>query len=48
MPARSTIAELVAELLGTFLFFVVGAGAVVVNAATGGEVGLLEIGRAHV
>ena len=47
MPARSTIAELVAELLGTFLFFVVGAGAVVVNAATGGEVGLLGVALAH-
>ena len=47
MPARSTVAELVAELLGTFLFFIVGAGAVIVNAATGGEVGLIGVALAH-
>jgi MIP family channel proteins len=47
MPVRSTVAELVAELLGTFLFFIVGAGAVIVNAATGGEVGLIGVALAH-
>ena len=47
MLNRSLAGALVAEALGTFLFFVIGAGAVIVNAQTGGEVGLLGIALAH-
>ncbi len=38
---------LVAEAVGTFLFFFVGAGAVVVNDLSGGAVGLVGIALAH-
>lgn len=47
MLNRSLAAALAAEVIGTFLFFVIGAGAVIVNAQTGGEVGLLGIALAH-
>jgi MIP family channel proteins len=47
MLNRSLAAALAAEAIGTFLFFVIGAGAVIVNAMTGGEVGLLGIALAH-
>ena len=47
MLNRSLAAALAAEAIGTFLFFVIGAGAVIVNAQTGGEVGLLGIALAH-
>jgi len=40
-------AALVAEGVGTFLFFFVGMGAVVLDAHTGGGVGLLGIALAH-
>jgi aquaporin Z len=47
MPGRTLIAALAAEAIGTFLFFVLGAGAVIMNAQTGGEVGLIGIALAH-
>jgi MIP family channel proteins len=47
MPSRTLVAALVAEAIGTFLFFVIGAGAVIMNAQTGGEVGLIGIALAH-
>ena len=47
MPSRTLVAALAAEAIGTFLFFVVGAGAVIMDAQTGGEVGLLGIALAH-
>lgn len=47
MPSRALVAALVAEAIGTFLFFVIGAGAVIMNAQTGGEVGLIGIALAH-
>lgn len=47
MPSRTLIAALAAEAIGTFLFFVLGAGAVIMNAQTGGEVGLIGIALAH-
>ncbi len=47
MPSRALIAALAAEAIGTFLFFVLGAGAVIMNAQTGGEVGLIGIALAH-
>lgn len=47
MPSRALVAALAAEAIGTFLFFVVGAGAVIMNAQTGGEVGLIGIALAH-
>lgn len=47
MPSRTLIAALAAEAIGTFLFFLVGAGAVIMDAQTGGEVGLLGIALAH-
>ena len=47
MLNRNLAAALAAEAIGTFLFFVIGAGAVIVNAQTGGEVGLLGIALAH-
>jgi MIP family channel proteins len=40
-------AALVAEAVGTFLFFFVGMGAAVLDAHTGGSVGLLGIALAH-
>jgi MIP family channel proteins len=36
-----------AELVGTFTFFFIGAGAIVVDSYTGGKVGLLGIALAH-
>jgi aquaporin Z len=47
MPSRTLVAALAAETIGTFLFFVVGAGAVIMDAQTGGEIGLLGIALAH-
>jgi MIP family channel proteins len=47
MPSRTLVAALAAEAIGTFLFFVLGAGAVIMNAQTGGEVGLIGIALAH-
>jgi aquaporin Z len=47
MPSRTLVAALAAEAIGTFLFFVLGAGAVIMNAQTGGEVGLVGIALAH-
>ena len=47
MPSRTLVAALAAEAIGTFLFFVIGAGAVIMNAQTGGEVGLIGIALAH-
>ena len=47
MPSRTLVAALVAEAIGTFLFFVIGAGAVIMNAQTGGEVGLIGVALAH-
>ena len=47
MPSRTLVAALAAEVIGTFLFFVIGAGAVIMNAQTGGEVGLIGIALAH-
>ena len=47
MPSRTLIAALAAEAIGTFLFFVLGAGAVIMNAQSGGEVGLIGIALAH-
>lgn len=38
---------LLAEALGTFWFFLIGAGAIVTNAANGGAVGLVGIAFAH-
>lgn len=38
---------LLAEACGTFWFFLIGAGAIVTNAATNGSVGLLGIALAH-
>ena len=52
-PTNVTIAlpdhgrALLAETIGTFWFFTVGAGAVVANAMTGGAVGLVGIALAH-
>lgn len=43
MLNRSLAAALAAEAIGTFLLFVIGVGAVIVNAQTGGEMGLLGI-----
>ncbi len=43
MPSRTLVAALAAEVIGTFLFFVVGAGAVIMDAQTGGAVGLIAI-----
>lgn len=47
MPSRTLVAALAAEVIGTFLFFVVGAGAVIMDAQTGGAVGLIGIALAH-
>ncbi|MBU6256490.1 MAG: aquaporin [Chloroflexi bacterium] len=47
MPSRTLVAALVAEAVGTFLFFVIGAGAVIMNAQTGGEIGLIGVALAH-
>ncbi|MEY4389116.1 MAG: hypothetical protein RLZZ432_835 [Chloroflexota bacterium] len=47
MPSRTLVAALAAEAIGTFLFFVVGAGAVIVNVFTGGAIGLIGIALAH-
>ena len=47
MPARATIAELVAELLGTLLFVAIGAGALLVDAYTGGAIGPVGVALAH-
>ena len=47
MLKRSLVAALAAEAIGTCIFFMIGAGAVIVNAQTGGEVGLLGIALAH-
>ena len=47
MPSRTLVTALAAETIGTFLFFVVGAGAVIMDAQTGGEIGLLGIALAH-
>ena len=47
MPSRTLVAALAAETIGTFLFFVVGAGAVIMDAQTGGVVGLIGIALAH-
>ena len=47
MPSRTLVAALAAEAIGTFLFFLVGAGAVIMDAQTGGAVGLIGIALAH-
>ena len=47
MLTRSLVAALAAEAIGTFLFFVVGGGAAIADAQTGGAVGLLGIALAH-
>ena len=47
MPSRTLVAALVAEAIGTFLFFVIGAGALIMNAQTGGEVGLIGVALAQ-
>jgi aquaporin Z len=47
MINRATIAPLAAEAIGTYLFFVIGAGAVIVDVITGGGVGLLGVALAH-
>lgn len=39
--------KMLAELVGTFTFFFIGAGAIVADAYTGGKVGLLGIALAH-
>jgi aquaporin Z len=44
---RDTRAALVAEAVGTFLFFFVGMGAVVLDTHTGGDVGLIGVALAH-
>ena len=44
---RRTLRPLVAEFLGTFAFVFIGAGAVVVDAARGGVLGLVGIALAH-
>lgn len=47
MPSRTLVAALAAEAVGTFLFFVIGAGAVILDAQTGGGVGLIGIALAN-
>lgn len=47
MPSRTLVAALAAEAIGTFLFFVIGAGAVIMDAQTGGGVGLIGIALAN-
>ena len=47
MPSRTLVSALAAEAIGTFLVFVLGAGAVIMNAQTGGDVGLVGIALAH-
>jgi MIP family channel proteins len=47
MRTPATASVLVAEALGTFLFFFVGMGAVVLDQHTGGGVGLLGVALAH-
>ncbi|HEY2824103.1 MAG TPA: aquaporin, partial [Gemmatimonadales bacterium] len=44
---RSTIRPLAAEFIGTFGLVFIGGGAVVVDAAKGGALGLLGIALAH-
>jgi aquaporin Z len=44
---RNTIRPLAAEFLGTSAFVFIGAGSVVVDAATGGELGVLGVALAH-
>jgi len=44
---RETVRPVLAELIGTFAFIFVGAGAVVANGATNGGLGLLGIALAH-
>jgi aquaporin Z len=44
---RRTLRPLAAEFLGTFLFVFIGAGAVVIDAAKGGALGLIGVAMAH-
>jgi hypothetical protein len=41
MPSRTLIASLVAELFGTLLLVLLWGAAVIVNASSGGELGLV-------
>src|SRR5574341_1766216 len=43
----TTVRQLVAEFLATFGLVFIGAGAVVVDAMTGGEVGVVGVALAH-
>lgn len=47
MPGRSTIAALAAELLGTFLLVAIAGGTGIVDAATGGAVGIAGVALAY-
>ncbi len=44
---RTTVQQLVAEFLATFTLIFIGAGAVIADAATNGEVGLVGVALAH-
>ncbi|GIX07031.1 MAG: aquaporin [Candidatus Poribacteria bacterium] len=47
MNQSSTWKPVLAELIGTFVFFTIGAGAICTDVVTGGKVGLLGIAIAH-
>jgi aquaporin Z len=47
MPSRSLIAALAAETIGTYLFFVLGAGTIIVDIITGNSIGILGIALVH-
>ena len=47
MPSRSLFAALAAETIGTYLFFVLGAGSIIVDIITGNSIGILGIALVH-
>ena len=44
---RGSFAPLAAEAIGTYLFFVLGAGSIIVDIITGNSIGILGIALVH-